>query len=208
MIRSGAIWKAAAEAGCTQCCATLVCLATSISRRLPRGSSEQRLALLQGLMDTDGSITRPGYAEFCSTHAALAQDVHELAAGLGLAPRLSIDRARLNGADMGPRYRVCFTPIDLPVFRLGRKLAASGAVRSAGQGTTRFIKAINPVAVCARALYSGRLAAHSVPGGPRVYSDPQHVFALNLAVNAAVKHNATVAIFRWRWRRSSWLRGC
>src|SRR5207244_4717437 len=79
-------------------------------------SVDQRLALLQGLMDTDGSITRFGYAEFCSISQELADGVEELCTGLGLMPRMRVDRARLYGVDTGPRYRVCFTPTDLPVF--------------------------------------------------------------------------------------------
>src|SRR5207253_2085208 len=35
-------------------------------------SEDQRKALLQGLMDTDGTISPAGYAEFCSTNRALA----------------------------------------------------------------------------------------------------------------------------------------
>jgi deoxycytidine triphosphate deaminase len=83
----------------------------------------QRLALLQGLMDTDGFVDDvAGRCEFTSTREPLADAVVELAAGLGLRPVKSTGRAMLYGVDCGAKYRVKFTP-DRPVFRLGRKLA-------------------------------------------------------------------------------------
>ena len=95
------------------------------NKHVPRAYMEaghaQRLALLQGLMDSDGSIDRLGRAEFCSIKEHLALSVRELVASLGMVCRLCVDRARLNGVGCGPRYRVLFTP-DRPVFRLQRKL--------------------------------------------------------------------------------------
>ena len=83
----------------------------------------QRLALLQGLMDTDGYVDDvAGRCEFTSINEGLADAVVELAASLGFRPIKSQGRATLNGVDHGPKYRVKFTP-DRPVFRLQRKLA-------------------------------------------------------------------------------------
>jgi deoxycytidine triphosphate deaminase len=82
----------------------------------------QRLALLQGLMDTDGFIDDvAGRCEFTSTNEDLADGFVELAASLGFRPVKSFGRATLNGIDHGPKYRVKFTP-DRPVFRVTRKL--------------------------------------------------------------------------------------
>jgi hypothetical protein len=85
------------------------------------GSMEQRLALLQGLMDTDGNCELDGKAEFCNTNYDLARGVYKLTASLGLKPAWSEGRAKLYGRDCGPRYRVAWTD-SLPVFRLPRKL--------------------------------------------------------------------------------------
>jgi deoxycytidine triphosphate deaminase len=83
----------------------------------------QRLALLQGLMDTDGFVDDiAGRCEFTSINEKLADAVVELAASLGFRPIKSQSRAMLNGVDHGPKYRIKFTP-DRPVFRLARKLA-------------------------------------------------------------------------------------
>jgi deoxycytidine triphosphate deaminase len=95
----------------------------------------QRLAMLQGLMDTDGFVDDvAGRCEFTSTNEDLANAVVELAASLGFRPVRSIGRAMLNGVDHGPKYRVKFTP-DRPVFRLPRKLARQ---RQAGSRFHRF----------------------------------------------------------------------
>jgi dCTP deaminase-like/LAGLIDADG-like domain len=83
----------------------------------------QRLALLQGLMDTDGYVDDvAGRCEFTNTNEGLADAVVELAASLGFRPFKTFGRATLNGVDHGPKYRIKFTP-DRPVFRLPRKLA-------------------------------------------------------------------------------------
>ncbi len=81
----------------------------------------QRLALLQGLMDTDGFVDDvAGRCEFISTNEGLGGAVVELAASLGFRPVMSVGRATLDGVDHGPKYRVKFTP-DRPVFRVTRK---------------------------------------------------------------------------------------
>jgi len=83
---------------------------------------QQRTALLQGLMDTDGYVDEIGRCEFVSTRECLSDAVVELAASLGLRPVKRKKRVTLNGIDCGPAYQVKFTP-DIPVFRLPRKLA-------------------------------------------------------------------------------------
>ena len=94
-----------------------------IPRMYLEAGTGQRMALLQGLMDTDGFVDNvAGRCEYTSTNRALANDVVELAASLGFRPVKTEGRATLNGVDKGPKYRIKFTP-DRPVFRLARKLA-------------------------------------------------------------------------------------
>ena len=84
-------------------------------------SISQRLALLQGLMDTDGYCARDGQCEFSNTNRNLAEGVYHLAASLGLKPYWKEGRATLYGRDCGPYYAILWTA-TLPVFRLKRKL--------------------------------------------------------------------------------------
>lgn len=95
-------------------------------------SPEQRRQLLAGLVDSDGHISlSAGHVEFCSTRRVLADAVMHLARSLGQRPVLYEDRARLNGVDMGPRFRVCWRPTFNP-FLSPRK--AAGYVPPDSQG--------------------------------------------------------------------------
>ena len=71
-------------------------------------SANQRLALLQGLIDTDGHVDPRGRVEFCSTNLALAEAAQHLAISLGVKASLKESRATLKGQDISARYRVAF----------------------------------------------------------------------------------------------------
>lgn len=73
-----------------------------------RASKEQRLALLQGLIDTDGYVPPGGEIEFCSTNKRLAEGVRELVSSLGRKVTMRTGRATINGKDCGEKYRVVF----------------------------------------------------------------------------------------------------
>jgi LAGLIDADG-like domain len=85
-----------------------------------RGSAEQRLALLQGLMDTDGTVSAKGRCEFTGMNRRLCEGVLQLARSIGIKARIADGRAPINGVDVGTKWRVTFTTA-LPVFRLSRK---------------------------------------------------------------------------------------
>ena len=73
-----------------------------------RAGTAQRMELLRGLIDTDGHVTESGGVEFCNTNRRLADGVVELVRTLGVKAFFHEDRARVNGKDCGPRYRVTF----------------------------------------------------------------------------------------------------
>ena len=118
-----------------------------------RASAAQRLALLQGLMDTDGSAILSGplkvpRCEFSTIRPILRDGIVELIRGLGYKPTVMTVRARGNGKDCGEAYRVCFTAFaDLPVFRLRRKADRLRRLRPGERPRSlyRQIIAINPV---------------------------------------------------------------
>ena len=111
-----------------------------------RASAPQRLELLQGLIDSDGHVNRSnGNVEFCSTNERLASSTMELALSLSLKARLYEDRARLNGEDKGPRYRVCWqADAGTPPARLARKCAALQP-KCAPASRRRYVTAVEPV---------------------------------------------------------------
>lgn len=99
--------------------------------------TEQRLALLQGLMDTDGSAYRTASSvrvEFSSCRQVLAEAVLYLARSLGWRATIRENAATLNGREVGRRWRVAWTPQqgDPAPFRLQRKQVRVQAPQSRG----------------------------------------------------------------------------
>jgi predicted phage terminase large subunit-like protein len=73
-----------------------------------RASRKQRIALLQGLIDTDGHVAPDGQVEFCTTNERLARDVTELVRSLGVKCTVIQGTATLNGRICGRKWRVMF----------------------------------------------------------------------------------------------------
>jgi hypothetical protein len=95
------------------------------NKHIPReylyASIEQRIALVQGLLDTDGYCKKSGLIEFCNTNENIANGFRELIISLGIKCNLKKGRSYLNGKRCKDRYRITFST-TLPVFRLKRKL--------------------------------------------------------------------------------------
>lgn len=98
-----------------------------------RASIGQRLALLQGLMDTDGTIDANGCCELSFCDERLATGALELIRSLGIKCAMTSSPASITEADpdnpgmkrrrvTSTRYRMHFTTTT-PVFRLPRKAA-------------------------------------------------------------------------------------
>lgn len=94
-------------------------------------SVEQRIALLQGLMDTDGTVKKNGEASFCTTSYQLALDVVELVRSLGGNAKVRGPRDRrgrvsiINGHEATTRlisyeFNISFMN-DINPFYLSRK---------------------------------------------------------------------------------------
>lgn len=108
-----------------------------------RGSVEQRLALLQGLMDTDGTCSKSGYCQFYNMSERLADAVYELAISLGIKAIRWTKNAKLGSKDYGICQVVGFAS-PLPVFRLERKLSRQRLNVRATQ-FQRYIVDVRPV---------------------------------------------------------------
>lgn len=127
-----------------------------------RASEKQRMALLQGLMDSDGTCSKDGQARFDSITQRLAQDVHELFWSLGIRARINESRAKLDGRDMGPLWSVSAHPTtDIPVFRLDRK-ANRQKQRATSWDSWRAVDSVTPCA--------------SIPTKCLTVDSPSHLF--------------------------------
>lgn len=144
--------------------------------------TEQRRSLLQGLMDTDGTITPTGKSgavscAFTTTARALADGVLQLARSLGIKAAMQEGVARLRGRDIGPRFVVQFTAsqTDMP-FRLARKVARLPA--SVGR-RSRTLKIVS----CER--------VDSVPTRCLMVDSPDRLFLAGCGMTPT--HNSTLA---------------
>jgi hypothetical protein len=86
-----------------------------------RSSKEQRIALLQGIMDTDGHIDKDGCASVGQLNKKLADDINELICSLGVKTFRRTKQAKLYGVKKKLHYQISFNP-DFPAFQLKRKL--------------------------------------------------------------------------------------
>ncbi len=101
-----------------------------------RSSVNQRLALLEGLMDTDGYVDKLGRCDLTTILEPLALQYMELVSSLGFRPTLARKRAVLNGVDCGPKFEVQFMANE-PVFRVIRK-----AIRQKLEGRFHRFRAV------------------------------------------------------------------
>ena len=109
-----------------------------------RASHAQRLALLQGLMDTDGTWNRARkQAVFITTDAPLARQVQELVATLGWNAHINPQRVSGFGVDTTV-YHVTYSPFGANPFRLARK-ARQVRLEGSRRARYRLVESIEPV---------------------------------------------------------------
>jgi Flp pilus assembly CpaF family ATPase len=157
-------------------------------------SEAQRRALLSGLLDTDGGVTRGGGVEFYSSKEKLARQVLTLVASLGYRPTLRSKPSTLNGRVTGTAWTVAFQGRG-DEFRLLRKLQLQAVRRNhvARQGDrarTRYIVDIRPVE--SRPVRCIRVAndSHLFLAGETYI--PTHNTTLLNALSAAIPRNERV----------------
>lgn len=84
-------------------------------------STEQRIELLRGLMDTDGHCSiLEARNEYCGTNYKLVRSVYQLICSLGIKATFIESDAKLNGKVVSKRYRVFFKT-NKKIFNLTRK---------------------------------------------------------------------------------------
>ena len=113
-----------------------------------RAGRDQRLALLQGLLDADGSVHHAAASVLTTTNGRIAQGAAELARSLGLRPSVSEGRATLRGRDCGPVFDVRIPASGLTLHRLPRKHDALQETSSRAMSLSprlRYITNIEPV---------------------------------------------------------------
>lgn len=145
-------------------------------------SIDQRLALLQGLMDTDGTVCDGGSVEFTNTNKRVIDGIYELIVSLGWKARVVEGRSTLNGIDKGPKWDIKWTP-DKYVFRLPRKIKKQ---RLATRRVTKFRYIVDCVSI------------EPVPMRCITVSDPDGMFLIGKSmIPTHNSHLARVAAIYW-----------
>jgi replicative DNA helicase len=150
-----------------------------------RSSAKQRLALLQGLMDTSGSVVAPGEAEFVSEDRALVEQVGEIATSLGHRPGVPVR----SESGWALRWR----PIE-PVFLLGRKARALGTVDSSRPLAHRIVDIVEVPTVPTRCI-SVDSPSHLFLASKAMIPTHNTAFALGMAAHAALEVRRPVLLF-------------
>ena len=97
-------------------------------------SENQRLALLQGLMDTNGNCNIGGSCEFTNKNKSITEGAAFIVRSLGMKCSVRESRSTLYGKDCGAKYTIKFRANRI-VFRLERKIERNAL---ATRQTTRF----------------------------------------------------------------------
>ena len=108
-------------------------------------SAHQRLQLLRGLMDSDGTVSsRSYYGEFGNSNKLLAEQVLELVISLGGISKIRYKQAKLYGVEKKMSYRVTVRFKDLVPFSLYRKVAIYKPYSKELSSHRRIIE-VNPI---------------------------------------------------------------
>lgn len=111
-------------------------------------SRQQRIELLQGLMDSDGYVDKNGAADFTNSNIKLVHQVRELVQSLGYKATLGGGVAKLDGSFHKPFAKVSFKPREL-VCKLpfkAQRIVCEQRENSSLRNRWHYIKDITPVA--------------------------------------------------------------
>ncbi|MDN5548712.1 MAG: AAA family ATPase, partial [Rhodococcus sp. (in: high G+C Gram-positive bacteria)] len=168
-----------------------------------RGSESQRRALLAGLLDTDGTVTAGGCAQFTSTSARLMDDVRDLVAGLGYRFGVSEKRVHGRSEESSTAYTLTFSA-DEDVFRLERKaiLHKERRGRLFQRRNSRFITDVRRVASVPVRCVEVANSDHLYLAGRSMIPTHNSTLGVDIARAAAIHHGMATAIFSLEMSRS------
>jgi replicative DNA helicase len=156
-------------------------LGLDTGKRIPpeylRGSFSQRLALAQGLIDSDGYVDNHGAYRFTNTNRALIDGFRELVTSLGCVPQIHHRTGRVRAGNNSADSWEVIVPTTLALARMPRKVLAARKEWKREQ-VSRYITNVTPV--------------DTVPVRCVQVEHPEHLY---LATRSMVPtHNSTLAL--------------
>ncbi len=173
----------------------------SIPAAYLRGSFLQRLALVQGLIDSAGAVDRRGAFRFTSREKDMAEGFAELAATLGCVPHVRRKRRWLRAKASGRESWSVVVPSMLPLARLpGKALKARRTWRREHLG--RAITGVRAVASRPVRCVQVDSADHLYLAGRAMIPTHNSALALDIARSASVRHGLTSVLFSLEMSRN------
>ncbi len=158
-----------------------------------RASAKQRLALLQGLMDTDGCVVRGQVTcQLALSNERLLNDARELALSLGY----KAGQVRTKTTNLGTQVWLFNFSAPEPVFRLERKSSLQKVVdRPNSRCRWRTIVDVKPVPSVSTQCITVDSPQHLYLAGREMIPTHNTAFGLGMAANAAMKDQKPVLVF-------------
>ncbi len=169
-----------------------------------RGSETQRRALLAGLLDTDGTVTASGSAQFCITSERLARGVEELVVSLGYRCQVSTKVVAGRRPSSSTAYTLTFATDDV-VFGLHRKQLAHKERRagtSTARSRSRFVVAVTPVTSVPVRCVEVDNAAHLYLAGRAMVPTHNSTLGLDWVRSCSIKHGMPSVVFSLEMSRT------
>jgi FtsK alpha domain/FtsK/SpoIIIE family/Ftsk gamma domain/4TM region of DNA translocase FtsK/SpoIIIE/LAGLIDADG-like domain len=109
-----------------------------------RGSTRQRLAVVQGLVDSDGYVDHHGCYRFTNTSRALVDGFRALVSSLGCVAQVHHRSGRIRAGKVGAESWEVIVSSSLPLARLPRKVL-SARHKWGREQSSRYITAVRPI---------------------------------------------------------------
>jgi replicative DNA helicase len=166
-----------------------------------RSSFSQRLALAQGLVDSDGYVDAHGAYRFTNTNKRLVDDFVQLVTSLGCIAQVHDRGSRLRAWRPSRESWEVIVPTSLPLARLPRK-ALAGRREWKREQVSRFIVDVRPVPSVPVRCVQVDSADHLYLAGRSMIPTHNSTLALDLARAAAVKHSMATVMFSLEMSRN------
>jgi replicative DNA helicase len=166
-----------------------------------RSSFSQRLALVQGLVDSDGYVDNHGCYRFSNTNERLVEAFAELVTSLGCVAHVAHRGPRMRAGRQTQQSWDVIVPTSLPLARLPRKALAARHDWGREQAG-RYIVDVRPVPSVPVRCVQVDSADHLYLAGRGMIPTHNSTLALDLARAAAIKHSMPTVMFSLEMSRN------
>jgi replicative DNA helicase len=166
-----------------------------------RGSFSQRLALVQGLIDSDGNVDNHGCYSFSNTNQDLVEGFADLIASLGCVAQVVRRAPRMRAGRPSRESWEVVVPTSLPLARLPRKALAARHEWGREQAG-RYIVDARPLPSVPVRCVQVNSPDHLYLAGRSMIPTHNSTLALDLARSAAIKHDLPTVIFSLEMSRN------